>query len=258
MSSERVCPVCKGLGYIFTDRGVKKCRCVYENFNLSAYLNIPRRFADADLKKALKNLPREAASSLVYYLKNFPDFYGEGLGLLFFGPTGVGKTYTAAAILKYLYERYKAKGYFADVKELSVKLREHFAEGSHHGFVEFLSKVPLLVLDDLGNETAGEWFREILTGLISARYNSRRVTIFTTNYRPLYLDTALPQGEELKKLGFGVRKRVKLSEFKTDRITEDELSLEKRLGAHLVSRIAEMTFPIPMLGKDRRISKTAL
>jgi hypothetical protein len=33
--------------------------------------------------------------------------------------------------------------------------------------------------------------------------------------------------------------------------------LEKRLGAHLVSRLAEMTYPVIVEGLDKRVKKVA-
>jgi DNA replication protein DnaC len=41
----------------------------------------------------------------------------------------------------------------------------------------------LLVLDDLGAEKTSEWVEETMNLIVNTRYNERRVTIFTSNYR---------------------------------------------------------------------------
>jgi len=245
------CPICGGLEFVYTDKGTKLCRCVYEKFDVAAYLNIPPRFRDATIRGLGRKLSKGTIEQIRHYVKNFENFYRKGVGLLLVGPTGVGKTYTASAILKYLYDRYRVKGYFLDTKELAVKLRERFAEGKLHPYLEMLARYPILVLDDLGNETLSDWLKETLVALISRRYNDRRVTIITTNYYPGYLLTSVPDGE-LKKYG------MKVKSSKNSNPAEgisDDLLLEKRIGSHLVSRLAEMTFPILMEGLDKRIKK---
>jgi DNA replication protein DnaC len=254
---EKVCPICGGLGFVFTENGAKRCRCVFESFNIARYLNIPRRFWDADIKKLRNNLSRDTVAAIYYYLKDFKNFYKEGIGLLLAGPTGVGKTYAVSAILKYIYEKYKVKGFFADTKELSIKLREAFAAGEHTNFIEALSKYPILVLDDLGNEILSDWFRDILVGLISRRYNEKRLTFITTNYYPGYLlSEEVPSVEkELKKHGMGIKKVSFKNRVEKPSTFDENLLLEKRLGTHLVSRLAEMTYPIVVEGLDKRIKK---
>jgi len=263
MSSDkdRVCPLCGGLGFIITDKGAKRCKCLYEGFNIARFLNIPKRFWDAKLGDLRNTLSRDAVAAIRFYLKNFEDFYKKGVGLMLVGPTGVGKTYAISAILKYIYEKYKVKGYFADTKELSIKLREAFAVGNHAQFIDTLTKYPILVLDDLGNEVLSDWFREILVGLISRRYNDKRLTFVTTNYYPGYLlsGKTVAVEDELKKLGMVIKRVPFKDKDKTAKGVswDEDLLLEKRLGAHLVSRLAEMTYPVIVEGLDKRVKKVA-
>jgi len=254
---KRNCPICGGIGFIFTEKGAKKCKCTYEGFNVGKYLNIPRRFWDADIKKVRQSLDAKNWQTLYGYIKDFKTFYRKGIGLLLVGEQGVGKTYIASALLKLLYEVFKVRGYFADTKELSIRLRESFSENGGSQLVEFLAKVPLLVLDDLGNEVLSDWYREILVSLISRRYNERKVTFITTNYYPSYLVGSLG-GREVAGRGVKVIDRSKPSGLpKTGVFTEDRL-LDKRLGSHVVSRIGEMTIPIVVSGRDKRLQKVVI
>jgi len=249
-SNGKVCPLCKGLGYIITERGAKKCRCVYENFDPAKFLNIPNRFKEADIKKLKNRLGREAIATVYAYLKKFKENAKEGLGLLFVGPPGAGKTYTAVAILKYLYKRYKVKGHFTDTKELSVKLRELFAGGEHLKFVDTLSKIPVLVLDDLGNELLTDWYKDILLGIINKRYNEKKVTIITTNYYPSYL---IASKKTSPRGGIKIVDKKGFSET-----LSKELTLDSRYGSHIVSRIGEMTIPVVLYGSDMRIERVVI
>jgi DNA replication protein DnaC len=247
------CPICGGSGFVITDKGAKKCECVYKTFNVGKYLNLPRRFWDADIKNLKRSLDKETLTKVYAYLKKFPQMFKEGLGLLLVGEPGVGKTYIVSAILKYLYQKYKVRGYFVDTKELSLKLRESFEEGEHTKLIEALAKVPVLVLDDLGNEVLTDWYKEILTGLISKRYNEKKVTLITTNYYPSYLTSVYDIPAEMGGVKV-VNKKKKVIDTPLSR----ENLLDSRFGSHMVSRLGEMTITLLIKGKDQRMEKVLL
>ena len=112
MEKEKKCPVCGGIGFIFTEKGVKKCECLYRSFNLNKFLNIPKRFWEADINanKVKEILDEENYASLQKYLADFKQLYKKGTGFLLIG-SGDGKTYIASAILKYIYQKYKLRGF---------------------------------------------------------------------------------------------------------------------------------------------------
>ncbi|RTZ67649.1 MAG: hypothetical protein DSZ30_05460 [Aquificaceae bacterium] len=248
MGEEKHCPLCGGNGFIITERGAKKCRCIYERFNLGKFLNIPKRFWDADIRKIRHNVSAETLHQIYTYLRDFKTFYREGVGLLLIGEQGVGKTYIVTAILKYLYQKYRIRGFFTDTKELSIKLRERFENGTHTELVEALAKVPVLVLDDLGNEVLTDWYRDILVGLISKRYNEKKVTFVTTNFYPSFV---VGKVENPSKGGVKIvdRSAVRFSSIPQERL------LDSRFGSHVVSRLGEMTIPIVVKGIDKRLKK---
>lgn len=230
------CPLCKGLGFIETPNGAKRCQCVYRQFDLNRYLNIPKKFHDAELQHLPQLVNTAIWAYLVDYVDKFEKHFKKGTGLLLVGPTGVGKTYSIIAVLKEIYKKYKIRGLFFDTKELSIRLKSGFSNNTHHKMVSILTKIPVLVLDDLGNEELGEWYREILTGVISYRYNQNKVTLITTNYYPSYVLKIMSNN-----------KGVKVSDF--------DFLLDKRLGSHTISRIAEMTLPVIIEGRDKRVKK---
>jgi len=95
------------------------------------------------------------------------------------GPSGGGKTHLVAAIAN---ERI-AQGhpaYYISVPDLLDRLRTSFMPDSEIPYDEFFEQVrnaPLLVLDDLGAQSATAWAKEKLDQLLTARYNSELPTV---------------------------------------------------------------------------------
>ena len=101
--------------------------------------------------------------------------------LVLTGPYGCGKTHLAAAIANYRVER----GYpalFEVVPDLLDHLRATFSPQSQTSYdkrFEEVRNAPLLVLDDLGAQSATPWAQEKLFQLFNHRYNARLPTVIT-------------------------------------------------------------------------------
>jgi DNA replication protein DnaC len=82
-------------------------------------------------------------------------------------------------------------------------------------FMDRLTAVDLLHLDDLGAENSSDWVLEQLYSIVNARYEAEQAIVATTNLMP------------------------------------DELS--ERLGARTVSRLVEICGDLlPLFGEDKR------
>ncbi len=194
------CPICGGLGYVtrnvptdHPDFG-KAFPCVCQHEIIAA-----RR--DAQLR-ALSNLDVVADKTFDTFILDRPTLSEEQLGalksaydharnyaenpqgwLLFQGNYGSGKTHLAVAIANYRLERGESV-LFMTVPDLLDHLRSTFAPSSETQYDELFERVrnsPLLVLDDLGAESATPWAQEKLFQLINHRYLHRHHTIITTN-----------------------------------------------------------------------------
>jgi len=102
--------------------------------------------------------------------------------LIFHGLNGCGKTHLAAAIANYRLAQGKPV-LFVVVPDLLDHLRSTFSPDSKISYDEFSEKikeVPLLILDDFGEQSATPWAQEKLYQLINYRYNARLPMVVTT------------------------------------------------------------------------------
>jgi DNA replication protein DnaC len=144
---------------------------------------IPPKFAKAELDtyKPDTDSQRDALRLSRRFVEAFP---AEQKGLVFHGPTGVGKTHLAIGLLKAVVRDKGARGYFFQTTELLRLVRETYNRAVDETEMDVLRPVleaDVLVLDDLGVEKTSEWVHETLGLVINARYNARRATIVTSN-----------------------------------------------------------------------------
>lgn len=98
------------------------------------------------------------------------------------GPSGSGKTHLAAAIVN---ERIiqGQPAFYITVPDLLDRIRASFGANSDMPYDEFFESVkvaPLLVLDDLGVQSATSWAKEKLDQLLTSRFNNGLPTVIVT------------------------------------------------------------------------------
>ncbi len=102
--------------------------------------------------------------------------------IVFTGPYGCGKTHLAAAIANYR-SGVGREPLFVVVPDLLDHLRSTFGPNSTATYDELFEEVrstQILVLDDLGTQTATPWAREKLYQILNHRYNANLPTVITT------------------------------------------------------------------------------
>ena len=151
------------------------------------------------------------------YVANFDNFKEQGRGVMLYGPTGTGKTYLAACITNALID----KGYravFTSMARIERTLQSGW--GDRQEYIDFLSRVPLVVIDDIGTERNTSYMAEIIYSVIDARYTAGLPLIVTTNLTLAEL--------------------AKPAEVKEQRI---------------YGRLLEMCYPIEIKGRNKRQDK---
>ncbi len=105
--------------------------------------------------------------------------------LVLCGPTGVGKTHLAYAIVGHRLDVGGAV-YYGSWPEMLDTLRGGYQDGAKLDYdarMKTLLGVDLLVLDDLGSENTTPWSNEKLFELVNHRYTRRLPMVVTTNLR---------------------------------------------------------------------------
>jgi len=139
----------------------------FETFDLRKY----------DLPPNKKENLKRAFDSARRFAKELPQEW-----LVFTGTYGCGKTHLAAAIANYRVTQGDS-ALFVVVPDLLDHLRATFNPKGTVSFdkrFEEVRRTPLLVLDDLGTESATPWAREKLYQIFDYRYNARLPTVITT------------------------------------------------------------------------------
>ena len=184
------CPDCRGTGWsmrtVDGTRRAERCGCwrVGVAEQMLARARIPARYARCDFStfvtydnEKLQRAFRKAGE----FAATFPAV---DKGLLFIGPSGIGKTHIAVSVLREVVLK-GIRGVYYDTRSLLSTIRSTYNPVTRASEAEVLDEVmgaELLVLDDLGAERLTDWVEETMHLVVNTRYNERRPTLFTTNY----------------------------------------------------------------------------
>ena len=160
------------------------------------------------------------------YVKEYEQMKKENIGLLFCGTVGSGKTYLACCIANALIEEYMIRVKIRNFAQIINDLQKSGFDLDKNDYIESLTNVSVLILDDLGIERDTSYAKEQVYNIVNSRYLKQKPTIFTTN---------LPY-EKIQN-------------------SDDGVEYER-----IYSRIIEMCIPIKVMGEDfrKRLQKEKL
>lgn len=185
------------------------------------YFNTPEYVKDASFDNIYKK--DKARFEVINWLMDFYDYYKAGekkKGLYLNGNFGCGKTYLIAAMFNEL-AKDGAKSCIIFWPEF---LRQVFYDDFNSKF-EYVKKVPLLLIDDIGAEGLTAYNRdEVLCPLLQYRMDNSLSTFFTSNLDLKDLETHL----SITKGGVdGVKARRIISRI--EQLTENKSLISKNL-----------------------------
>lgn len=186
------------------------------------YFNTPEYVKDANLESIYDTDKNRI--KVINWLMDFLDDFESGKtckGLYLHGNFGCGKTYLIAAIFNELAK----SNYKSSIIFWPEFLRQAFYDDFNAKF-EYVKKVPLLLIDDIGAEGLTAWNRdEILCPLLQYRMDNNLTTFFTSNLNIKELESHLSNSKN------GV----------------DEVKAKR-----IISRIEQLTEDLEMISKNLR------
>lgn len=194
------CKTCKDTGYL--DNG-KQCNClkqalVSRAYQMSNLENVLQKenfknfnidiFRDEPFENEIMT-PRENMMDIVGIAEGFINNFNENNGdnLLFYGTTGLGKTFLCNCIAKSLLDKNRIVIYQTAFTILEIIEKHRFGRGNKE-FNDYqyglLFEADLLVIDDLGTEVANTFTNAEIFNIVNTRIISGKKTLISTNLTP--------------------------------------------------------------------------
>lgn len=190
------CPDCRDTGYI----GTEKCHCflqaaidlLYTKSNIRDTLlrenfgTLSMAYYSKEAAPGKKSVYTDMEEKIRLCKDYVASFDTEPKNLLFFGPTGVGKTFLSNCIAKALLDSCHSVVYFSAIDLFEMFSKEAFSydEDTRDEMDRFILDSDLLIIDDLGTERINAFTTGKLFYCINERLNSRKATIISTNLDP--------------------------------------------------------------------------
>lgn len=164
------------------------------------------------------------------YVAKWDEVSAKNIGLLLWGNTGTGKSFTAQCICNALLDRKIPVKYVSAVELVAALMDRDVKRGP---YMDGLRKTPLLVIDDIGAERDTAFSREQICAVIDARSEAGRPLIVTTNLTLDEMDACRDQAlqrvyNRMKALCVPV---AVIGESRRDGIAEEKTRLARELLA---------------------------
>lgn len=197
------CPHCQDRGIL---KSGKHCTCFKQQLITQAYQmsNLAGILAKENFKTFRLDLfsdketpeeglsPRDNMLQVLQECEGFVFNFDEPneKNLLFYGPTGLGKTFMANCIAKALLDREKVVIYQTAIKLIHLLENHQFGREGTPQDAQVLNRLfecDLLIIDDLGTELTNTFTNGQLFQIINTRHLEGKKTLISTNLPPAEL-----------------------------------------------------------------------
>ena len=195
LTATYTCSLCQDTGYINNE----KCSCfrqatidlLYKQSNLSDMLNdenfdtFSLNYYSNEVTDPVTGLtPYNNAKKVLAICKDYVNAFPSGDNILFYGDTGVGKTFLSNCIAKALLDKTHSVLYMSAI-DLFKNLIDN-SVGSNNGDMPPLEQqvltCDLLIIDDLGTELVNSYTNSKLFHCINNRLQNNLSTVISTNF----------------------------------------------------------------------------
>jgi len=180
------------------------------------------RELDAASLKSIDTTDKNRYSLIKWVTKFIKEYdYGKNMkGLYLHGNFGCGKTYIISACLNELRKKgFKTMTIY--LPDLYRSIRNDF--DNMNEIIDEISRVDLLLIDDIGAEKVTDWGRdEVLMPILQSRMNNHKTTFFTSNFTIIELENHLSNKGVDKVAASRVIERIK-------QLTEDLEMISKNM-----------------------------
>jgi DNA replication protein DnaC len=192
MTDAMPCPfgACDGSGFVIDEatRVARPCRCRPARLErrrarrLSAV--IPRKYRGVAFDRPpVTEMPEPQVRFVRRFVGALQDQLDGGRGLWLHGAVGTGKTTLAMLVSHAALDAGRSVAIYS-LPRLLAEIRATFESGHDGTYVDFLDRltaVDLLHVDDVGAEKTSDWVLEQLYAIVNARYEEERSIVLTTN-----------------------------------------------------------------------------
>lgn len=184
------CPlgICDGSGFVVeeTTNTASDCRCraghIAKRRASGLEARLPKRYQGVSFERPpVPEMPEPVVSAVRGYVRNINARLDEGRGMWLVGDIGTGKTTLAMLASKAALDAGRTVAIYSLPRLLNLIRSAIEAEGGMVSFLDRLTSVDLLHIDDLGVENKTDWVLEQLYSIINTRYEDERAMILTTN-----------------------------------------------------------------------------
>lgn len=192
LSPHYTCSKCKDTGYI----GNEKCSCfiqasinlLYRESNITRFSsnetfdNFSLKYYSPELTDPSTGLSsRDNAESVLAKCKEFVQHFPSEDNILFYGDTGVGKTFLSNCIARALLDNAHSVLYMSAIELFDSFSAYNYNNEEDNGIQSQIEECELLIIDDLGTELSNSFTNSKLFHCINSRLLGGRSTIISTN-----------------------------------------------------------------------------